>query len=230
MSLAPDVARVVVPAREGRAVRLCAGDRATVVDVSRGQVGDVFAFNANDPSEFLSASHTRGATSSLFPAIGQAFVTNRRRAILELVDDTSQGAHDMLIAACEPARYADLGDPVHWSLDDWEQYAFLPEPHVGSVIESPLKALEMWDHELQAARELHTLFNLCSHPFLTGRAGRLVALRTLIERAQERGGVRFSTCHDLALLVAPDEGARVVDSPPCCRTPRPIRSTDDGTR
>ena len=29
--------------------------------------------------------------------------------------------------------------PVHWSLDDWEQYAFLPEPHVGSVIEAPSK-------------------------------------------------------------------------------------------
>ena len=27
--------------------------------------------------------------------------------------------------------------PPHWSLDDWEQYAFLPDPHIGSVIESP---------------------------------------------------------------------------------------------
>ena len=27
--------------------------------------------------------------------------------------------------------------PVHWSLDDWEQYAYLPDPHIGSVIESP---------------------------------------------------------------------------------------------
>jgi peptidoglycan/xylan/chitin deacetylase (PgdA/CDA1 family) len=101
--------------------------------------------------------------------------------------------------------------PVHWSLDDWEQYAFLPEPRIGNVIESPLKVLEMWDHELRAAEEFHTLFNLCSHPFLTGRAGRLVALRTLLERAQERGSVRFSTCHDLAVLVAADEGARMID-------------------
>lgn len=115
MCLAPDAARVLVPAREGRAVRLSAGDRVTVVDVSGGQVGDVFAFSADDPSEFLSASHTRGVTSSLFPAIGQAFVTNRRRPILELVADSSPGAHDMLIAACDPQRYADLGHTDHAS-------------------------------------------------------------------------------------------------------------------
>jgi uncharacterized protein YcgI (DUF1989 family) len=118
MSLAQDVARVVVPAREARAVRLSAGDRVAVVDVFGGQVGDVFAFNADDPSEFLSASHTRGATSSLFPAVGQAFVTNRRRPILELVSDTSPGAHDMLIAACDPERYADLGHAGHASCAD----------------------------------------------------------------------------------------------------------------
>ncbi|HZT92873.1 MAG TPA: polysaccharide deacetylase family protein, partial [Gaiellaceae bacterium] len=29
--------------------------------------------------------------------------------------------------------------PVHWSLDDWEQYAFLPEPDIGSQIELPSK-------------------------------------------------------------------------------------------
>jgi hypothetical protein len=33
--------------------------------------------------------------------------------------------------------------PVHWSLDDWEQHAFLPAPQIGSVIESPRKALEL---------------------------------------------------------------------------------------
>ena len=35
--------------------------------------------------------------------------------------------------------------PVHWSLDDWEQYAFLPEPDIGQQIEPPSKVLEAVD-------------------------------------------------------------------------------------
>ncbi|MFF0307395.1 DUF1989 domain-containing protein [Streptosporangium sp. NPDC004379] len=101
--------RVVVPAREGRAVTVTAGQRVRVVDLEGGQVGDLFAFAADDPAEHLSASHTRSRTSRLFPAVGEPFLTDRRRPILTLVSDTSPGWHDMLIAACDPARYAALG-------------------------------------------------------------------------------------------------------------------------
>lgn len=107
--------RTVVPAGTGRAVAVRAGQRVRVVDVEGGQVGDVFAFAADDPAEYLSASHTRTHTSRLFPRIGEAFVTNRRRPILTLVADTSPGAHDMLIAACDPERYRALSAPDHAS-------------------------------------------------------------------------------------------------------------------
>lgn len=101
--------RIIVPAREARSVRVAAGQTFRVVDVEGGQVGDLFAFADGDPSEFLSASHTRAATSRLFPAPGEAFVSSRRRPMLELVADDSPGAHDMLIAACDPERYRGLG-------------------------------------------------------------------------------------------------------------------------
>ena len=107
--------RTVVPAGEGRAVRVRTGRRVRVVDVEGGQVGDLFAFAADDPSEHLSAAHTRSATSRLFPQVGESFVTDRRRPILDLVDDTSPGSHDMLIAACDSARYEALGAPGHAS-------------------------------------------------------------------------------------------------------------------
>ena len=107
--------RTVVPPGAGRAVALRAGQHVRVVDVEGGQVGDVFAFAADDPAEHLSASHTRTHTSRLFPHAGEAFVTNRRRPILSLVADTSPGAHDMLIAACDPERYRALGAPEHAS-------------------------------------------------------------------------------------------------------------------
>ncbi|MGE0218562.1 polysaccharide deacetylase family protein [Mycolicibacterium sp.] len=106
--------------------------------------------------------------------------------------------------------------PVHWSLDDWEQYAYLPEPHVGAVIESPVKVAEMWRVELDAMRRYRCLFNLCMHPFLTGRPSRLVALRGLVEDALQLGDVRFVRCRDLARDVNGDTTIqpRTITRPP----------------
>jgi len=100
--------------------------------------------------------------------------------------------------------------PVHWSLDDWEQYAFLPEPHVGSVIEAPSKVHDLWTSELDAMREHGCLFNLCLHPFLTGRPGRLAVLRRLVEHARGHGDVSFERCRDVAARVARVGGVREV--------------------
>jgi uncharacterized protein YcgI (DUF1989 family) len=110
--------RFEVPAGTGRAVPVRAGQQIRVIDVEGGQVADLFAFVAAHPTEHLSASHTRTATSRLFPAPGQSFVTDRRRPILTLTGDTSPGVHDMLIAACDRQRYADLGAPQHASCAD----------------------------------------------------------------------------------------------------------------
>jgi uncharacterized protein len=118
MELTNTAPRVVVPAGAGRAVWVRRGEQVRVIDVEGGQVGDVFAFAADDAREHLSASHTRTSTGRLFPAIGEQFVTNRRRPILTLVSDTSPGVHDMLIAACDPARYRALGVPEHASCAD----------------------------------------------------------------------------------------------------------------
>jgi uncharacterized protein len=104
-----EVTRIRVPAREGRGLRLAAGTRFRVVDPEGGQVGDLFAFCADDVSEYASAEHTRTYTSRLFPAVGERFVTNRRRPILRLEADDSPGVHDLLCAACDPTRYAGLG-------------------------------------------------------------------------------------------------------------------------
>jgi uncharacterized protein YcgI (DUF1989 family) len=103
------VQRIEVPAREGRGALVRAGTRFRAVDVEGKQCGDLFAFCASDVSEFASAEHTRVYNDRLFPRVGQHFVTNRRRAILTLLEDTSPGNHDMLVAACDPTRYQLLG-------------------------------------------------------------------------------------------------------------------------
>jgi uncharacterized protein YcgI (DUF1989 family) len=118
MELTSTTSRVVVPAGAGRALWVRRGEQVRLIDVEGGQVGDVFAFAADDPGEHLSASHTRTSTGRLFPLIGEQFVTTRRRPILTLVEDTSPGVHDMLIAACDPARYRALGTAEYASCAD----------------------------------------------------------------------------------------------------------------
>ncbi|WP_246089916.1 polysaccharide deacetylase family protein [Nonomuraea deserti] len=110
--------------------------------------------------------------------------------------------------------------PVHWSLDDWEQYAFLPAPHVGSVIESPAKVLELWQAELDGMRHYGGLFNLCVHPFLSGRPGRALALRRFLEYARSCADVSFARCRDVAESAAADAGLAV-------RRPRPPEVSPD---
>lgn len=101
--------RIRVPAREGRAVPVPAGGQFRVVDVEGQQVGDLFAFSARDVGEYVSAEHTRVGIARLFPRVGEAFLTNRRRPILTLLAEDSPGVNDMLMAACDPERYRLLG-------------------------------------------------------------------------------------------------------------------------
>jgi peptidoglycan/xylan/chitin deacetylase (PgdA/CDA1 family) len=65
----------------------------------------------------------------------------------------------------------------------------------------------MWVHELDAMRRHGALFVLTCHPFLSGRAGRIEALRTVIEAALERGDVDFAKCGDVARAALADPAA-----------------------
>ena len=110
-----------------------------------------------------------------------------------------------------PARDAERGTiaelPPHWSLDDWEQYAYLPRPAIGVNIESPAKVLDLWTNELDAMRRHGCLFMLTNHPFLSGRPGRVETLRKLVEHALERGDVEFVTAAEVAARVREDPEA-----------------------
>ena len=98
-----------VPARRSRAVRLQAGQALRIVNTHGQQVVDTWCFNADDMGEFMSMEHLHATLGRIFPAQGDALVTNRRRAILMLEEDTSPGRHDTVIAACDVHRYAQLG-------------------------------------------------------------------------------------------------------------------------
>ena len=96
--------------------------------------------------------------------------------------------------------------PVHWSLDDWEQYAYLPRPPFKSPIESPQKVLDLWISELDAMRRYGCLFVLTCHPFLSGRPHRVEVLRRLIEHALETKEVEFVEAREAARRARADDG------------------------
>jgi hypothetical protein len=104
----------VIPGGHGRAFRVAQGQFLTVQDVSGQQVGDFFAWNQHDVREFLSPHNTRLLANALVPPVGSRFVTNRRRCMFVLVRD-SVGRHDLLMACCDPTRYAGFGVPDHRS-------------------------------------------------------------------------------------------------------------------
>lgn len=103
------MARVTIPARKGKAARLEAGERIRLINVHGTQVVDTWAFAADDMAEFMSMEHSRAAIGHIVPAVGDVMVTNRRRPILTLIEDSSPGVHDTLIAACDRYRYELLG-------------------------------------------------------------------------------------------------------------------------
>lgn len=102
-------AMVTIPARKGKAAFVTRGQRIKVVNTHGQQVVDTWAFNRHDLTEFMSMEHSRPHMEKTIPAVGDALRTNRRRPILTVVEDTSGGVHDTLMAACDRYRYELLG-------------------------------------------------------------------------------------------------------------------------
>jgi uncharacterized protein len=105
----PETNLIEIPARCGKAARLRRSQSVRIVNTFGQQVIDTWAFSLADIGEFMSMEHSRIAMERIIPQVGDVFVTNRRRPILRLVEDTSGGVHDTLIAACDRWRYELLG-------------------------------------------------------------------------------------------------------------------------
>ncbi len=90
-------------------MKVAKGEHIRITAIEGPQVADLWAFAQDDTNIFLSAKHTRSTLEKLMPAVGDALYSNRREAMLTVVEDTSPGTHDMLMSACDPRRYEILG-------------------------------------------------------------------------------------------------------------------------
>jgi len=100
---------VTIPARKGKAAVLAKGQRVKIINTHGQQVIDTWAFNRADLTECLSMEHARASLTRIMARVGDSMVTNHRRPILTIIEDTSPGIHDTLIAACDRYRYELLG-------------------------------------------------------------------------------------------------------------------------
>ncbi len=100
---------IEIPARRGKAALVARGQGVRIINTHGQQVVDTWAFRRDDLTEFMSMEHSRTDLGRIMPAVGQSMVTNRRRPILTLAQDTSGGIHDTLLAACDRFRYELLG-------------------------------------------------------------------------------------------------------------------------
>jgi peptidoglycan/xylan/chitin deacetylase (PgdA/CDA1 family) len=109
--------------------------------------------------------------------------------------------------------------PVHWSLDDWNRWNYVPG-YAASPIRRPSDVEADWAEELDAIVAVGGLFSLTMHPFVSGRPSRAAAIERLIERAQAMDGVWVAAADELAAWV------ETLDLPPRVHEPSVVADRD----
>lgn len=104
----------VVPGSYGYAFHIEKDQLLKITDLEGEQVIDLLAFQHQNDKEYLSVTHTRSSLRRLYLEQGDQLLTNYSRPFLEIVEDTV-GVHDLTVACCDEAKYAELGLSNHRS-------------------------------------------------------------------------------------------------------------------
>jgi peptidoglycan-N-acetylglucosamine deacetylase len=105
--------------------------------------------------------------------------------------------------------------PFHWSTDDWEHYNWIPGYDEGRPIELTSKVHELWAADIEAHVRYGGHFNLVNHPFVSGRAARVMAMEQMLERLLADDRIWFTTLGSVARHTA------ALGLPPRCHRPYP---------
>lgn len=98
-----------LPGGEGIALSLEPDECVRVINVEGSQVVDMWAFRRPELTVHLSTEHTRSCLENLCPGPGDWFYSNLRAPLVQLIEDSSPGVHDLLLSACDQERYRLLG-------------------------------------------------------------------------------------------------------------------------
>jgi len=102
--------------------RIRRGQTLRIVDLEGNQAVDTLFYNAHDPSERYSLTHTIAAQGALYLAAGSVLMSSEGRPLMTIVADTC-GRHDTLGGACScesnTVRYAIEKRPMHSCRDSF---------------------------------------------------------------------------------------------------------------
>ena len=93
-----------------------------------------------------------------------------------------------------------LNLPFHYAIDDAMFFSFtwLNTENEAQRMMDPDHVLEIWWSAFQRHYKQGGYFNICMHPFVSGRALRIAMLDRLIGRMKRLPGVWFPTCEQVA--------------------------------
>ena len=193
---------IVIPARRGKAAFVRRGQTITVINTHGQQVVDTWAFHRNDLTEFMSMEHSRATHRHIIPRVGDILLTNHRRPILTILEDTSGGIHDTLMAACDRYRYeelgctvyhdnctdnlaaalAELGQASHETPSPLNLFMNIPWTEAGDLAFEPPVSTPGCHIKLRAEMDLVAAFSACPQDILpiNGRAGKPVEAHFVI--------------------------------------------------
>ena len=93
--------------------------------------------------------------------------------------------------------HGDLAElPIQWLLDDAPFYRHVYGSTNG--IAEPDRVIDLWIQEFQGMYQENGAFILTMHPWISGRAGRLLGLERLIRAIKAEPNVWWATCKEIA--------------------------------
>lgn len=112
--------------------------------------------------------------------------------------DSSLMADDLpyVVETAAGKRFIEI--PVHWSVDDWAQYAHNFDLDYLMPIQPPRKAAEVYLADFEATYEMGGFLEFVWHPFISGRPARLKAIAGILEYILSKGDVWIATTEEIA--------------------------------
>ena len=88
--------------------------------------------------------------------------------------------------------------PSRWQLDDWPQFVHNHDLDFMMPVASPQYAMDVYMAEFYAMWEYGGIWVNCFHPFCSGQVARLMMVRDMMAKMQEKGDVWFATGEEVA--------------------------------
>ncbi|MCX6648979.1 MAG: polysaccharide deacetylase [Candidatus Bathyarchaeota archaeon] len=90
--------------------------------------------------------------------------------------------------------------PVSWVMDDWPHFEFQRTPALNPGLATPSDAFEIWSQEFDYMYDNipNGVYMLTLHPYVSGKAHRIMMIERLIQHMMRQKGVWFCRGEDVA--------------------------------